>query len=49
MHMSVLNGQREVLLRTIEVHKQRFPHLVKLGSGQSSLLTMPGRPPLFQM
>ena len=45
-HVCAHNGMREVLLRTDEVHKQRIPHLVKLGSGQSILVTMLGRPPL---
>ena len=40
------NGQREVLLRTDEVHKQNIPHLVKLASGHSILITLQGRPPL---
>ena len=41
-----MNGMREVLLKTDEVQKQKIPHLVKLGSGQSILVTMQGRPPL---
>ena len=45
-HVCALNGMREVLLKTDEIHKQRIPHLVKLSSGQSILITMQGRPPL---
>ena len=41
-----MNGMREVLLKTDEMQKQKIPHLVKLGSGQSILVTMQGRPPL---
>lgn len=41
-----LNGMREVTLRTDEVLKQKIPHLVTFGCGQSILVTMYGRPPL---
>ena len=41
-----MNGTREVTLRTTEVYKQKIPHLVTFDSGQSALITMPGRPPL---
>ena len=41
-----MNGTREVTLRTTEVYKQKIPHLVTFHSGQSALITMPGRPPL---
>ena len=44
--LSALNGTREVLLRTDEIHKQRIPHLIKFNSGQSVLITMAGRQPL---
>ena len=44
-HVCVLNGLREVVLRTDEIKQQKIPHLVKLGSGQSILVTMQGRPP----
>ena len=45
-HVCAYNGQREVLLRTDEFHKQQIPHLVKLASGHSILITLQGRPPL---
>ena len=44
--LSALNGTREVLLRTDEIHKQRIPHLIKFNSGQSVLIIMAGRQPL---
>ena len=39
------DGVREVRLRTTEVKKQKIPHMVHLGSGQSLLVTMQGRLP----
>lgn len=45
-HVCALNGLREVVLRMDEIKKQKIPHLVKLCSGQSILVTMEGRPPL---
>ena len=44
--LSAYNGTREVILKTDEVFRQKVPHLVKFGSGQSILVTMQGRPPL---
>ena len=40
-----INGMMEFLLKTDEVKKQKIPLLVKLGSGQSLLVTVHGRPP----
>lgn len=45
-NVCAMNGQRELLLKTDEVSNQKIPHLVKLGSGQSLLVTMQGRLPL---
>lgn len=44
--LCALNGMREVLLKTDEILKQKIPHMVNFGSGQSILVTMSGRPPL---
>ena len=45
-NVCTLNGMREVILKTDEKLKQRIPHMVKFGCGQSMLITMQGRPPL---
>ena len=39
------DGEREVRLRTTEVKKQKIPHMVHLGSGQSLLVTIQRRLP----
>ena len=44
--LSAYNGRREVILKTNEIFRQKVPHLVKYGSGQSILVTVQGRPPL---
>ena len=44
--LSAYNGTREVILKTDEVFRQKFKHLVKFGGGQSILVTMQGMPPL---
>ena len=45
-NVCTFNGMREVTLKTDEKSKQRIPHMVKFGCGQSMLITMQGRPPL---
>ena len=41
----VYDGVREVKLRVDEMKKHMIPHVVHFNSGQSVLLTIPGRPP----
>ena len=41
----VYDGVREVKLPVDEMKKQLIPHVVHFNSGQSILLTIPGRPP----
>lgn len=43
--ITTFNGSREVKLKTDEFRKHIIPHLVNFNSGQSILLTIPGRPP----
>ena len=45
-NMVLLNGIREVLMRVDEISKHKILHLVKVGSGQTILITMQGRRPL---
>ena len=41
----ILDGTREVKLKTDELSKQQIPHVVNFRSGQKVLVTMAGRPP----
>ena len=43
--LTAFNGQREVRLKCDEFRKQRIPHLINFQSGQSILITLPGRLP----
>ena len=43
--ITTFNGSREAKLKTDEFRKHIIPHLVNFNSGQSILLTIPGRPP----
>ena len=43
--LSTYNGTREVRLKCDELGKQSLPHLINFRSGQSVLLTVPGRKP----
>ena len=45
-NLVAMNGMREVTIKTVEVTKQKIPHLVTFSSGQSILITMRGRSPL---
>ena len=43
--LTAYNGIREVRIKCDEFQKQNIPHLVNFKSGQSILITVPGRPP----
>ena len=44
--LTAFNGQREVRLKCDEFRKQQIPHLINFQSGQSILITLPGRLPI---